>query len=774
MKRWILRLLAVVVALVVVAGLGVFWLVRNQGASASELEAYEGATVRIDDFGIPTIDADSWPAAVEAQGYVTASQRFFHMDMIRRFSAGRVAELYGAAAVPLDEGRRLEDWPGVVAEAEKRLDAHDRELLEAYARGVNRFLEDHPRRVSLEYLVLGVEPEPWKIADTLFITILMSEQLATAAPDEAIRQRWHDALGDEWFDFLYPTDHPWNQPLFGTPDRTGPVMPTKPLPSAPIDATELARADMPEPQRVAGLYDEDVAGWGASNSWAWCGGDDCYLANDPHLAASVPHLWFMNRLRIAKDEWVVGVSIPGAPGIVLGMNAYLAWAFTNVGEDVDDYLLEELSEDGTKYVERIEDGEKVWAPVITKKHVIQVKGGAPVEVVSRHTSRGPIAKRDHLDGIYARRWLPLQPGLALPAFDTNRAKTWDEMMTALDDMRVPAQNVLVVDRHGNMGYRASGTGIVRKRSGRFPRAAVEDDWQGYEPASERPRLQIYVKGPNPDAPRFIATANERIWVDPHGQKWTEDLRKDRIQRVLASKTKFVREDMEALQMDTVDRYHHMILDWLAAHTKASDPKATAMLARWKKWDGDAKSDVETYTEAIEAERMLLDVCIGRAKKAFLDGASPEALPYRARLDSAWVLTAMEQGFGVFGFTDEDLATKLVTALAAKDLEPYPTANRWKAQHAFVGRVPVVGEWLKIPETPQYGWSSVVQVERPKFGASTRMVWDLKDPKASTWVTPVGQSGHPFSGHYADLVKRYHEDVRLNVFDDGTEWWFAER
>lgn len=775
MKRWLLRGLGLVVVLLLVVGVGLYWLVRNQGASPDALEAYEGAKVRIDDFGIPTIDADSWPAVVEAQGYVTASQRFFHMDMIRRFSAGRVAELYGAKAVPLDEGRRLEDWPGVVAEAEKRLEPKERELLEAYARGVNRFLQDYDGRVSLEYLLLGVDPEPWKVEDTLFITILMSEQLATAAPGEALRQRWSEGLGDAWFDFLFPVDHPWNKPLFGTPDRSGPAMPATPLPAAPLEETELARLDSTERPRLAGLYDEDVAGWGASNSWAWCGGKDCYLANDPHLAASVPHLWFLNRLRVDKDEWAVGVSIPGAPGVVLGMNAYLAWAFTNVGEDVDDYLREELSDDGKQYVERIDDGEKIWAPVIEKKHVIRVKDGAPVEVTSRHTSRGPIAKRDYLgDGVYARRWLPLQPGLAVPSFDTNRAKSWDEMMAALDGMRVPAQNVLVVDRLGNMGYRASGTGIVRSKSGRFPRSALDGDWQGYEPASARPRMQIYVKEAGPEEPRFIATANERIWVDPHGQKWTEDLRKDRIRTVLASKKRFKREEMEALQMDTNSRYHKILLDWLVAHAKPDSDEAEQMLARWTKWGGDAKADVETFTEAIEAERLMLQVCLGRVRKALLGGTSPDALPYRARLDSAWMLTAMEQGFDVFGFTDADLATQVVATIAEADYEPYPKMNRWKAQHAFVGRVPVVGDWFAIEEREQVGWSSVPRVERPKFGASTRMVWDLMNPQASTWITPVGQSGHPFSPHYDDLAARYHADQRLNVFDDGTEWFFAER
>lgn len=761
MKKWLKRL--VLLLLVAAAGAAIwgYRLVHRQGLTPEELAAYPDAKVRVDERGIPTIEADSWEKVIEAQGYVTASQRFWHMDLIRRASAGRLAELFGEKAVTLDRNRRLEDWPGVADRATKDLTDADRALLDAYTRGVNRFLDAHPRRAGLEYLVLGVEPEPWSTRDTMFIVLIMSEQLATAAPGEAIRHRWRGLLGEAWFAFLFPTDHPWNKPLFGKPATTSLAMPAKKLPMAKIAPAELAVGPSAPKPPVAG-----------SNSWAWCGESGCFLANDPHLAATVPHLWFMNRLRVSDKEWVVGVSIPGAPGVVLGMNPYLAWAFTNVGEDVDDYLREELSEDGKKYVERIEDGKKVWADVITKKHVVRIKGGATREVVSRHTSRGPIAKRDHLEGVWARRWLPLQPGLARPSFGTNRAKNWDEFNAALDEMRVPAQNVLMVDRKGNMGYRASGTGIERRVTGRLPQSALEGDWVGLRPADTRPRMLFYPKSPDAKSPRYLATANERMWVDEFGHKWAEDTRKDRIRTVLASKETMTREDMERLQLDSTSRYHRMVVAWLAEHANA-EGEAVAMVTRWKKWDGRT-TEVETFTEAIEAERLLRDICVGRVRKHLADGFDDKALPYRARQDSAWVIHMLENDgvTEVFGLDRADLATTIVAKVAAATLEPFPKENRWQAQHGFVGRVPIVGDWYRVPETEQVGYSGVPRVERPRFGASTRMVWDLSNPKESTWITPVGQSGHPFSPNFSDLVERYHTDRRLKVFDDGFEWWFA--
>lgn len=774
MNRWIRRVGLTTVALFGVALIGGAAWVKRQGLGPGDWDDYPTAQVHFDDHGIPTIAGADWEQVIEAEGYVVASQRFFHLDLLRRAAGGRLAEVFGPDLVAIDKKRRLEDWLGAADRAWLVASPKERLYLEAYAKGVNQFLADHPTRVGVEYTLLGLTPEAWSPRDSLLVLLLMCEQLATSAPGEAITARWQDHLPAEWFEFLFPSDHPWNQPLFGDKPKAHPSLPRQPLRADPI----TTQVDAPSGLWAEGLSAEvwaslglDHAGEGASNSWAWCRGEHCFLANDPHLAATVPHLWFMVRLKVSPDEWVVGVSLPGIPGVTLGMNPHLAWAFTNVGEDVDDYLLETLSEDGARYVREMKGDAPVWAEVEVHEEEIRVKGAPSVKVVRRSTVRGPLGPREHLEGEYARKWLPLQPGVLHIPVEIFTAKDWDSVNLALDDMRVPAQNVLVLDRHGNLGYRASGTGIDRVVSGRRPQPALVGDWRGLLPASTRPRAYFYRQGAGAVSSTValtLATANERIWVDPYGHPWAQDLRKERIRRFLESKDDFTQAEMTQLQLDTESRAHQLLLRWIAERADPQAPGAEVLLERWKTWDGTTTSDPETFTEAQEALQAMLDLCLGRVRAQLLPAELRE-LPYEARMPSAWWLTVLEdpEGFRVFGLEPQAVADHLVGRVLAqsKGRVPHPQANRWKAQHPLA-KVPVLGAYFSVDEPAQIGSYTVPRVEAPKYGASTRLVWNLADPPSSTWITPVGQSGHLGSAHFRDLQAIWHAGRTLPVFDSG--------
>jgi penicillin amidase len=740
------RLLAFL--LVLSAGLlgYVTWIVQRQGLQPEEL-TYEGAEIAMDANGIPTIEGPDWERVLAAQGFVHAANRMFHMDLLRRSASGRLSELFGPTTVDRDRSRREEDWIGVADRAFERLDPHQKKQIKAYTAGVNRFIREHEGRWGIEYVLLDLVPEPWLERDSVLVLLAMCDQLATGAPSEAEAELWRSKLTPEWFAFMFPDDHPWNEPLFGgTSARI--ELPEEKLPKRSIDAAELAVAPH-EPAETLG----------ASNSWGWCGKTGCFLANDPHLGATVPHLWFAVRLRVSPKHWVVGVSIPGLPGVVLGMNPHLAWAFTNVGEDVDDYLLERV--DGDRYLASIEDGREIWKPIETKSFEISVRNGAPVKGTARFTHRGPLAPRPHLEGLYSRQWLPFQPGKLGFASRMNQATSWAEMNAALDSMLVPAQNVLILDRAGNLGYRASGSGIVRRVSGRRPQPALEGEWAGYQPASTRPRLLFYATGTATTA-RFIATANQRMWIDEFGHRWTEDLRAHRIREMLSARDDFSRADMNAMQLDTKSEYHRRLIAWVAA--RAAVPE------RWKKWSGVASEDPDTFTEATELDRTLVELCAGRVRERFGLGDAR----YSARHDSGWVLTVLEQpgALEVFGLDEEEVAEKLVEKIGSVKRAPYQVKNRWQAQHPFVGRLPLVGDLFRVEEHYQFGWKDVVRVEQPKYGASTRLVWDLADPKNSTWSLPVGQSGHVHSSHFADLQEAWSDARPMKVFDDDSEWWVA--
>lgn len=768
--RVVRRLLLVLALLILGTGVYAAYVYNRQGLSPEEISNYcgpgDGSKIELDARGIPTIDSDNWFNAVSAEGYVVASDRMFQMDLMRRAAAGRLAEWFGPLAVEADRRRKLEDWEGVAQRAYKALPREQQLYIDQYTWGVNHFIETSPGRWGLEYALLMTEPEPWEGKDSILLMLSMDEQLTAFSGMEATGSRWQDDIGDAWFNFLFTLDHPWNDPMFGTKPRDRPELPL---------AKALAKRAIESVDRLAMQLDQKTPPPilpRGSNNWAWCGKTGCFLANDPHLGASVPHLWYAVRMRVDKDDWVAGVAIPGLPGVVLGMNPHLAWAFTNVGEDVDDLLLEQLSPDGEQYLASVENGEEVWKPVERREHVIHVKGGDDEKVFSRHTHRGPLVKRPVLgDQWYSRQWLPYVEGIIHLPVQYNRAKSFEEMNAALDDFRVPAQNVVMVDRAGNVGYRTSGTGVQRKISGRRPQRAIDGEWAGLEPASSRPRMLYYVKDSGEDHPRWIATANERIWVDEYGERWVDDLRKDRIRRVLSSRDDFTREDMETLQRDTESRYFHLILDWVRAHAEPAGAEEKEILDRWAKWNGVAADDPTTFTEAIAVEGALVRVCLDRVRRALMPEKDRE-IPYEHWMKSAWVITALEAEHGteVFGFDERELAKALLEVAKARttsDAKPYYEENRWAAQHPFVGRVPVIGDWFKVDAVPQYGWRGVVvRVEQPTFGASVRLVWDLSKPANSTWSLPVGQSGHIRSPHYKDLQAEWAAGKPFPVFSKG--------
>jgi penicillin G amidase len=350
------------------------------------------------------------------------------------------------------------------------------------------------------------------------------------------------------------------------------------------------------------------------------------------------------------------------------------------------------------------------------------------------------------------------------------------MNAAIDDFRLPAQNILVADKAGNIGYRTSGTGIQRKISGRRPQRALDGEWSGLQPSSSRPRMQYYVKETGADQPRWIATANERIWVDDLGHRWVDDLRKDRIRRELSSRDDFTRQDMEKLQLDTECRYYKLILDWIQKRAEPKDAEEKATIERWSKWNGLAADDATTFTEAIAVEGALVRVSIDRLKRHYFPEKDRD-LPYESWMKSAWVITMLEDenGPAVFGFDARDLANHLLAVARARSGgggdrsgggKPYFEENRWGAQHPFVGRVPLIGDWFAVDAHPQPGWRGVVvRVEQPKFGASVRLVWDVSKPEQSTWSLPVGQSGHIRSPHYKDLQADWAAGRPVPVFEE---------
>lgn len=752
-----------ILALVLLIAVAFFVLFKRQGVPDGFWANYKAAKVQFDDHGIPTIDADSWSVVIETQGYVVAASRLWQMDLIRRRASGRLSEWFGPEAFARDERMMREGRPDIVRAAVEALPSQERAMCDGFAKGVNSFIREQPWRWGVEYVILRVQPEPWTCADSMLVLLTMAETLSSGADREAQQEVWRRHLSPAWQEFLFPVDHPWNHPLVGTTTRQQPAFPPESqfLPMQPLSGDELGA--------VAHPY---VVG---SNNWAWRGPTGTFLSSDPHLGQTVPQLWYAIRLRTSPTSWTVGGALPGLPGVIIGMNSSVAWSFTNSGEDVDDYLQETLSPDGQSYLARGHGATVEWRPIEKRTYLVSVRGESqPREVHAMFTQRGPLLENSLLGpGLYARQWLPLKPGmLRLPIVAMMEAKSMSELDTALDAMTTPSQNAVVADRNGGIGYRVTGVGVRRTVSGRRPISALAGEWAGYDEQAKRPRLFYPAED---GGVRHLATANERVFTDPYGFDWASDDRKDRIETVLSASDSLQREDMERLQIDTVGRFRRLLLEWVRAKAGETDGPAAALMAEWAGWNGDSRVIPRAFTQSTFVETRLIALLIGRVSASFKETA--KRVPYSSHMDRAWLLTVLEapgdDGLRPFGLTATEVARDLVKDLVSRDasLVMHQEANRFAGRHPFVGRLPLIDALFKVGTPIQWGASDLVLAERPEFGPSMRLNFDLTHPGQSTWVFPVGQSGHAGSSHYADLQPVWAEGHVVAMFPDAQGWNF---
>lgn len=765
--RCLLGLMMLAAGLAGLAG----WQMQRQGVAPGFWSRYTPARVTIDRLGVPTIAGTDWLAVMRAQGYVTASERLWQMDLLRRRAGGGLAEWFGEKAVRADEQAFQEDRRGAAQRAYAVLPADEKAICDAYAQGVNEFIAEHPWRWGIEYTLLMVEPAPWHCSDSLLAILQLSDLLTSNYEADAIETAWHQRLSPAWHALLFPQEHPWNRPLFGEAKRGWARVPSGEwLAMSPLTADE--REAM---WQTPSLYYSDHVPALGSNSWLVADGQTAFLANDPHLGQSVPGIWHAQKLKVSDDEWVVGVAAPGIPGITLGMNRYLAWAFTNTGEDVDDLIKETLSADGSEYLlEKSADGREIWAKVEVLQQKFKVRGQEQArEVTARFTRRGPLAKRRFLgDAWYARQWLPLKEGvLRIPSYAVLRSKNLAQAYAAIDGMRTPAQNVLIATRTGEYAYRVSGTGVERRVTGLIAQEPDVGEWTRLMPPEER-RRQVF----NSAHPLAVVTANERIWVDAFGHRWYGDDRKDRITKLLEEKSgHWTMGDMLRLQLDTTSRFRAELLHYLADKLPIADQQRhQALLSRWRAFNGDSQADPLAFAEAQQAEKSILNLLARRAAKRFF-AASDEIVPLVSFLRRALLLNLMDAGgtsWESFGLSGAEVASAVVERLGDKNQEhkSHQTMNLWRGRHPLT-ILPVIGWVFALPADEQWGAADTPKAETPSFGPSVRLVWDLRRPWESVWSFPLGQSGHIASKHYRDFRSLWLKGHSEKVFASAEEFHF---
>jgi penicillin amidase len=582
--------------------------VQLQGLRASVI-------IRRDERGIPYIEASNDEDLYFAQGYTTASDRLWQMDLQRRTVRGQLSEIFGNAVVAQDKLHRRFGFGKMIDEAAAHLDPSFNPAVTAYTKGVNAFISSlTDQTMPPEFRVLQYKPTEWTAGDSLAVGALMAEYLSNTWQLDVMRESLA-SLPKEKCDALLPETSPLDVVVVGSdraraatirgssPTVMEGVKPT----TSPIlsQLNELMTAER-QSFELLGLSPRSLETLQASNNWVVSGKHTAsgkpLLANDPHIPASAPNVWYQTEL-IAPGIHVAGVTFAGIPGIVIGHNERIAWGVTNLGPDVQDLYIEKFDKDNpTKYQTPSgwRDAEIRHEQINVRKNPIDPKSIEAQTfdvVVTRH---GPIILEKE-NTRYALRWTMLDPvTLETPGiFAINRARNWKEFTAALATYNGPTQNFVYADVDGHIGYYGAGRIPIRKSGdGSVPYDGATDDgeWTGLIPFDKLPHVYDPPSG-------IIVTANQRVVGSDYpyfvSHVWAAPYRARRIFDLLSAKPRLTIDDFRRIQGDvysignvTFARAAAKILSEPGAVATGSGtkPGLPALIADLNSWDGLMTAD----------------------------------------------------------------------------------------------------------------------------------------------------------------------------------------
>jgi penicillin amidase len=764
--RITLRILgfALVIIGLVAAG-GYLWLRQSLPTTKGEIVlAGPAGPIEIlrDGHGIPHIFAASARDAHFGLGFAHAQDRLWQMEASRRIGAGRLAEVAGRGALEADRFMRTLGARRAAAANLKRYDADTLAMLEAYAAGVNAFLATNPV-LPPEFWILGApRPEPWTPLDSVAWTKLMAWDLGGNWRNELLRLRLARTLPVAQIqEFLapYPGD------------------PAVALPDLRKLYGELER---PPTGVASNRLDHAFEGVG-SKAWVIAGERSAtgkpFLANDPHLGLTAPPVWYFAHLN-APGLDVIGATLPGVPGVVVGRNDRIAWGFTNTGPDVQDLYLEKL-DSGGRYL--TPEGPR---PFTVLEETIKVKGGENERLTVRVSRHGPVisdvvqtandaAPRGH---VVALAWTALaEDDLTMQAaLKLGLARDWQEFLGAARDFHAPQQNAIYADVDGNIGFIAAGRVPLRKSGNDLrglapaPGWDARYDWNGYLPFDELPRRYNPPEG-------TIHNANQKI-VSPNFPRhityeWQPPYRAWRIAELLAATPKH---DVAASARMQADIHSAPVRELVArgAALKPRSEEARQALALLAGWDGTMTAQrPEPLIATAWWRELARAIYADELGDAFRANWSPRAV---------FVLNVLQDADGQSRWCDdvrtrpvETCADQLVASLEAalaglrerhgRDMRRWKWGDAHQAHHRHrpFSRVPWLALFfdIRVPSpgdayTVNVGSTDMNDENEPfanRHAASLRAIHDLANPQASLFIHSAGQSGNLLSPHYRSFA-----------------------
>lgn len=782
--RWLIRIVSGAIALGVIVGLLAYYILSRSLVDYSEDFTVAGISAPVEivrnNDNVPHIFGQTDEDVYYALGFAHAQDRLWQMTMLRRTAQGRLSELFGPATVKVDELMRRYDLYGLALQSAEVQDAATTRALEAYAAGVNAWIEEVNKgargRGAPEFFLFEPEISAWAPADSIAILKLMALQLSSALQTEVLRARVSLLLPNERLADILPDDP--SQGVAALPDYAELVPGVAPL---------------MEPVRFAGGPFSPVAGpgmAGASNSWAAmpersaAGGS--LLANDPHLGLTAPTIWYLARLELASGG-VIGGTIPGVPLVLVGRSDKLGWGLTTAYVDDQDVVIEELNPENPEEY-RTPDG---WARFDSRQSIIEVKDAEPVTLTLRWSRNGPILPGGHYElgtitpagHVAAISWTALsgEDRSISGAMALMRAQGVTEALEAGRQVVAPAQNVMLAD----------GTGIALQVMGAIPARDPGHPSQGRLPALGSD-AKVGFKGvlPYEHNPRVVSPASgllgntnnktvDRPFPNHVSFDWGDTQRIQRWLTLMKAREVHTRESFIEAQLDTVNPTARSLLPLIGADlwfTGEAAPEGTPERLRQRalillaEWNGEMNEHLpepliaEAWMRAL-MKRLIQDE-LGEMSESFTH-ISPVFIErvYR-NVGGASVWCDVIQSAAVESCTDIarialDEALLQLTERYGDNLESWRWGDAHLAthDHPVLGEVPFIRFFVNIRQSTSGGddtlMRGVTRGEGPEpfqnvHSAGYRGVYDFADPDSSVFISATGQSGHPLSRHYDDL------------------------
>lgn len=762
----------------------------------SDIEIYR------DSFAVPYIFAENDNDAAFALGYVHAQERLFTMDFIRRAGEGRLSEILGDEAVPFDNMFRTVGIKRNILRNYSRIDPSVISLLQSYSDGVNAYIEERKGNYSIEFDVLGYQPEKWKPLHSLIIIKMMAWELNMSWWTDLTFSELIQKLGEKKALEILP-DYPENAPTIIADNF-------KYLSAINSSLVETDKAF------------RNFIGWTGthigSNNWVVNANKSTsgkpIIANDPHLAFSAPGKWFAATVN-SKEGWKTsGVTLPGVPGIVIGKGENISWVLTNVMNDDADFYIEKLDSSDSKY---FVDGQ--WRDLRIIKDTIKVKNGKDRVIEIKETHRGPIISDIHtFNFIYntaesefppiSMKWLGNEfSDEMLGFYKINKAKNWNQFREGVKYFGIPGQNFVYADTTGNIGYIMGARIPLRKKNNPtlvFDGTNTENDWQGYVPVEEIPVVL------NPKE-NFIASANNKILKDFKyhiSNLWEPSSRIDRIYELLNSKEKHSAEDFKKYQMDITSPYAKLITSHIVKAfegIKINDNNLKTAIELLSEWDFNLNKQSQTPSIYVVTLKYLLhniyyDELGDDLFNRFVFLAN---VPFRSLLrvlDKPESLIFDDISTAKTESKNEIIRKSLADALTFLEENLGKDLTNWQwgrlhtvtFKHAFSGNFSLLDKYINIGpyeiggdgttiNNTEYPFSESID-KYPMFshsefenilGPSMRYIYDFAKPDQYYLILTTGQSGNVMSDNYHDqtpywlqgkymLIKTDESSIRKNI------------